>query len=240
MGGLGSRFSSAGYKTPKPLIEVDGLPMFKKAISSLDNIDIPKEYIFVIRKEHVEEFSLDSKIKESLPSSKVVIIPELTRGATETALAAKDELNPESGLIIMDCDLWFSSPSYDNMVSKAIEGVTNIDGGVLTFPADNPRYSYAKINNNDIVTETAEKKVISDNAITGAYFFTKASKFIESAEAMLSNELSDDMKEYYISPLYNIIIKNSGTIKAAYVKDFASFGTPEELNQYILNSQNNI
>jgi CTP:phosphocholine cytidylyltransferase-like protein len=36
VGGLGERFTRARFSTPKPLIVVDGAPMFKRARASLD------------------------------------------------------------------------------------------------------------------------------------------------------------------------------------------------------------
>lgn len=232
MVGLGSRFADAGFDTPKPLIEVDGLPMFKKAISSFDHIDVEKSYHFVIRQEHVDTQSLDKRIKEALPEANIIVLPEITRGAAESALAAKPHLNPDDGLVLLDCDLWFQSESYEAMVRNSLTGTTQIDGGVLTFPADNPRYSYAEIGEDGMVLRTAEKIVISNSAITGAYYFAAVQTFIEAAEELLTQPLSEAMKEYYISFVYSMILQNGGKIQAAYVDQFASFGTPEELADY--------
>lgn len=232
MGGLGSRFSNAGYTTPKPLIPVDGMPMFKKALSSIEDIHTDIDYHFVIRKEHADKLHLDTLITTTLPSANVVIIPEMTRGAAETAYAAAPHLDPESPLIIMDCDLWFKSQSYTNIIKEVLSGQSSIKGGLLTFRADNPRYSYAQIEADDLVTKTAEKKVISNHAITGAYLFESAKVFTHATQLLLEQPLSEQMPEYYISNLYNIILSEGGAIKAGYVDEFASFGTPEELSAY--------
>jgi dTDP-glucose pyrophosphorylase len=232
MAGLGSRFAKAGFETPKPLIEVDGQPMFRKALESIQAIEADKSYLFVIRQEHVDSQQLDQLIKSALPEAQITVIPEMTRGAAETALAAKELLNPDDGLIIMDCDLWFQSASYNQMVQNSLSGQSDIAGGLLTFASDNPRYSYAKVGSDDIVTETAEKRVISDHAITGAYFFAAARDFTGTTLRLLQEPLSDKMPEYYISFLYNILINEREKIQAAYVDEFASFGTPEELEAY--------
>jgi dTDP-glucose pyrophosphorylase len=232
MVGLGSRFANAGFTTPKPLIDVDGLPMFRKALSSLEPIQAEKSYHFVIRQEHVDTQQLDMLIKNALPEANVIVLPEITRGAAESALAARDHLNAEDGLILLDCDLWFKSASYYKMVESCLDGSNQIDGGVLTFPADNPRYSYAEIGDNDMVIRTAEKVVISNTATTGAYFFATARTFADAATELLTQPLNDDMKEYYISFVYGLLLKQGKKIQAAYVDEFASFGTPEELADY--------
>jgi len=154
------------------------------------------------------------------------------RSDIETALAAKPKLEAESGLIVMDCDLWFRSASYNQMVEDSLNNSSAISGGLLTFTADNPRYSYAKFGDDGIVTETAEKRVISEHAITGAYYFATARTFIDAAEELLSQPLTETMPEYYLSFLYNILINEGRQIKAAVVDEFASFGTPEELADY--------
>jgi dTDP-glucose pyrophosphorylase len=232
MAGLGSRFAKEGFRLPKPLIDVDGTPMFRKAISSIQAIHADKSYYFVIRQEHVDSQGLDKLIVDALPEAHVIVIPEMTRGAAETAYLAKASLDPNDALVLMDCDLWFQSANYNQMVEDILSGASDIAGGVLTFTADNPRYSYAKFGADHIVTETAEKRVISEHAMTGAYFFAAANEFVRVAEALLRQPLTDKMPEYYISFLYNILIDEGKKIQAAIVDEFASFGTPEELADY--------
>ena len=232
MAGLGSRFAEAGYTTPKPLIKVDGQPMFLKALSSIENIDTNKSFHFVIRQEHVDGQNLDQLIKTALPDAYITVIPEMTRGAAETALAGASSINPENGLIIMDCDVWFQSKSYNSMVTVSLSDVSDIAGGLITFESDNPRYSYARLDKNNMVMETAEKRAISNHAITGAYFFARADIFTEAAQNLLSRPISNTMPEYYLSLLYNIILDEGKKIQASFVDEYASFGTPEEFDDY--------
>lgn len=232
MAGAGSRFAKAGFALPKPLIPVDNIPMFLKVLSSVADIKADKEYLFVIQQQHVDAQKLDSLIKKALPEAEIIIIPEITRGAAETALAAKSKLNPSDGLIVMDCDLWFRSKSYNKMLADSLKNTSQIVGGLLTFSSDNPRYSYAKFGPDNIVTETAEKVVISNHAITGAYFFATAKHFVDAAKKLMAQPISEKMPEYYISFLYNILIDEGEKIQAATVDEFESFGTPEELSDY--------
>ncbi len=233
MGGLGSRFSKAGFTTPKPLIEVDGRPMFLSAAASIDGIEAPKKIFFVIRQEHVDQYDLKNLIIGKLPEGNITVIPQMTRGAAETAYAAVPELNPDDPLIIMDCDFKFSSDAYNKMAQAVVSGQSDIDAGLLTFESTDPRYSFAETNNTGRVLRTAEKQAISSHAIWGAYFFAKASTFTTAATELLAQPLSNEMKEYYISFLYNIILKNGGKVLATPVDSFASFGTPEEFEAYV-------
>lgn len=229
MAGRGSRFANAGFTTPKPLIEVDGMPMFLKALSSLDNIQANKHYTIIIRAEHEKEYNLTARLKDALPEANVVITDEEPTGALSDAYRAKPHLKPNQGIILLDCDLWFSSQPYYDMVQDSLSGTSNIAGGLLTFEADSPKYSYAEVDENWIVKRTAEKKVISNRAITGAYYIASTEKFIEAADELLARPLSDEMPEYYVSHIYNVLLEKGGAIKATPVEQFASFGTPEEL-----------
>jgi len=231
MGGLGQRFRDQGYETPKPLIQVEGQAMFLKALESFEGLDVPKSYIFVIRADQDREYNLAKKISSLLPGAKVNILDHNTQGAVETCLMAEKDIKPDHPIIIMDCDFRFSSKEYNNKVISAIKD-GEPDGILLCFPSDNPRYSYARLKDQYVV-ETAEKKVISSNAIAGAYYFNKASFFLDAAHKLLKMPTSENMKEYYLSLIYNILIEQDKSIKIARIDDFNSFGTPEELETFL-------
>ena len=54
MAGEGSRFTKEGYTFPKPLISVCGKPMIQLVV---ENLDFDCEYIFLVRKSHVEKYT---------------------------------------------------------------------------------------------------------------------------------------------------------------------------------------
>jgi dTDP-glucose pyrophosphorylase len=232
MAGRGSRFANAGFTTPKPLITVDGMPMFIKALSSLDGIKATKHYTIIIRDEHQREYNLAAQLQQVLPEANVVITNEEPTGALRDAYRAKPHLKPGQGIVLLDCDLWFKSQPYYDMVQDSLAGTSDIAGGLLTFEADNPRYSFAEVDENWMVTRTAEKEAISNRAITGAYYIASTEQFIAAADGLLAQPLSATMPEYYVSHIYNVLLRQGGKIKATPVEEFASFGTPEELEAY--------
>lgn len=232
MGGLGSRFAKEGWSTPKPMIPVDGVPMFRKALGSFDGLPAPRAVTLVIRRELDDAFGLGGMITATLPQAEVVVIPELTRGSVETCLAAAPLIRPDDGVVVLDCDLWFSSPAYLALIAGALDGSRPVDGGLLTFPATSPRYSFAELDGRRVV-RTAEKEAISSNALAGAYFFNTGKLFLDAAHDLVSRP---PVNEYYVSHLYNIILQRGGHVEAAPVERYASFGTPEELAAYAAES----
>ncbi len=231
MGGLGQRFRDAGFDTPKPLIDVNGIPMFKKALSAYNHYQGEKVYIFVIRKDTDDEYNLAQQIKELLPDAKIKVLDHNTQGAVETCLVAEDFIDPELPLVIMDCDISFDAGNYFSLIEEAISK-NSYDGLLLSFDSQDPRYSFAETDSSNIVTRTAEKVAISNNALMGAYFFTKANSFLVAAHKLMKRNISQDMKEYYVSLIYNILIDDGKRIGLAK-GTFYCFGTPEELDQYL-------
>jgi dTDP-glucose pyrophosphorylase len=232
MGGLGSRFAKEGYTTPKPLIEVDSKPMFMKALDSFASVDADDiQHIFVIRTEHDEKYDLANQIRQQLPDAKIVLLDHDTRGAVETCLVAKDVIDDSLPIVIADCDIYFESSQYFEKVNNVENN--GIDAMLLTFTSNDPRYSYVELDDSGKAVRTAEKVVISNHAILGGYFFRSGTLFKDLADDFLSSGLPEDLKEYFMSHLFNILLSRSGSIEIADIDVMHIFGTPEELNQYL-------
>lgn len=232
MGGLGQRFRDRGYEIPKPLIQVNGQRMFLRALKSFDSFAGDKKVVFVVRKDAEDIYGLATSIGKIMPEAQTVILDHNTRGAAETAMVAINALNFDGPLIIMDCDFDFISKDYFDKVANMISEKT-YDGVLLSFKSDNPRYSYARVGGDGFVIETAEKEVISNNALAGAYCFATAGLFEKYAKKLIDSGLSDKRKEFYISYVYSEMLKDGLRVGLADVDSFNSFGTPEELNEYL-------
>ena len=83
MAGDGKRFIDAGYTTPKPLIEINGLPMIVHAAKSLPKADL---WIFICRENHIAEAGIDKVLKAFFPGAIVLSIGYLTEGQASTCL----------------------------------------------------------------------------------------------------------------------------------------------------------
>ena len=183
MAGEGSRFRKEGWTTPKPLIELNEMPLFVRAIQSVAISDVRMKYSFIVRQEHIDEYEIDKQIKGILPEANLFSVEKTTRGAVETCLLAESAIDRKDAVIIMDCDLEFRSTSFLSTIRNVLSRpATEVDGGALvSFESCNPKYSYAEVDENNRVICTAEKKVISNHALCGAYFFSVASGFLKAA-----------------------------------------------------------
>jgi dTDP-glucose pyrophosphorylase len=230
MAGEGSRFLKEGYTTPKPLIMVDNKPLFMHAVDSikLDNTTI--KYSFIVRQEHIDKYNIDTQIKEYIPFANIFAVQQTTRGAVETCLIAESVIANDDAVIVMDCDLRFTSRQFNEIIEASLEQ-NHIGGAVVSFNSNLTKYSYAEIDDNGNVIRTAEKEVISNNALCGAYFFGTGKLFKTVAHKLLL-EANFNKPEYYVSLLYNYILKMGKTVQLASLDDYYSYGTPEELKQY--------
>ena len=230
MAGLGSRFAEAGFILPKPLIDVNGLPMIQRVI---ENLNIDAKYIFIVQKEHCIKYNLIAHLKLMAPGCEVVQVNGLTEGAACTSLLAKELINNNNHLLIANSDQLVKWNSCDFMYSML---ASNCDGGILTFKDNNPKWSFAKVDNNNYVTEVAEKRVISDNATVGIYYFKRGCDYVRFAEQMISKNIRV-RNEFYICPVFNEAIQENKKIKIFPAQEMWGLGTPIDLKHYLLNNK---
>lgn len=234
MAGEGSRFANAGWTTPKPLIELNGQPLFKHAISSVAAEGIKMKYSFIVRHEHIEKYGIDAGIRSFLPEANIFSVMKTTRGAVETCLMAESAIADDDAVIVMDCDLEFRSVKFIEIIKRILSQSANeVNGGALvSFESDQPKYSYAEVGEDGLVKRTAEKEVISSHALCGAYFFSTGRRFKQIAYQLL-DEPDFKKPEYYVSLLYNYMLVAGEKVQLAPMEEYYSYGTPEELQKYL-------
>ena len=226
MAGAGKRFAEAGYTFPKPLIEINNKPMIQWVV---DCINIKANFIFLILKEHQEKYNISSVLKILRPNCKIIEINHLTEGAACTTLLAEKFINNDNPLIIANSDQfikWNSSNVMYNLTTK------KYDGAILTFKSIHPKWSYVKSDKDDIISEVAEKKVISNRATVGVYYWKKGSDYVKYANQMINQNIRVN-NEFYVCPVYNEALKDKKRIKAVDVNEMIGLGTPEDLNVFI-------
>ncbi len=228
MAGAGSRFAQAGYTFPKPLIEVRGKPMIQVVV---ENLNIEANYIFLVQKEHYETYNLKYLLNLIAPGCKIVQVDGLTDGAACTTLLAKEHIDNDAPLVMANSDQFVEWNSNECMYAFSAD---SIDGGILTFKATHPKWSYAKLDENGFVSEVAEKKVISDEATVGIYYWRHGSDYVKYAEQMISKNIRTN-GEFYTCPVFNEAIGDGKKIRVKNIEKMWGIGTPEDLNYFLDN-----
>ena len=83
---------------------------------------------------------------------------------------------------------------------------------------------------NGKVTGTIEKVVVSNEAICGAYYVRNKDIFNEATDTYLEN---CSYKEFFVSGIYNEMVKKGETLKTFRISEHISFGTPAEYDEAI-------
>ena len=228
MAGAGSRFEKAGYTFPKPLIDVKNKPMIQVVV---ENLNIKANYIYIVQKSHREKYNLDTLLNLITPNCKIVEVNGLTEGAACTALLAKEFINNNQPLFFANSDQFVEWDSNEFMYKmNEIEA----DGGIVTFEATHPKWSFAKVNEKGLVTEVAEKTPISNIATVGYYYWKHGSDFVKYAEQMIEKNIRVN-NEFYVCPVFNEAIGDKKEIRTFNISKMWGLGTPEDLKYYLEN-----
>jgi len=224
MTGDGKRFADYGYDFPKPMIPIDGVPMFAYAERQIGIAF--DERIFIVRRDH----DLSHAIKNLYPDAIVIEIDEKTEGTACTLLLAKEHFADGSSMFVSNCDQHIE---WDSTIVKIKMRQATVDGLIATFdsPDLDPKWSYVKTINGR-VSRVAEKEAISSSATCGWYYWKDGRMFIDSALAMIA---ADDRVngEFYTGPVFNYSIALGAKVIPYNVSVMQGLGTPEDLEGWL-------
>lgn len=223
MAGAGSRFFKNGFVMPKPLIEINNKPFFYWSTKSITNFIDVQDITFIVLRKHIEEFKIDLKIKEFFPEAQIIVIPELLNGAVLTCMEGVKDINDNLPIVFNDCDHAFISTEFNTYANCG--DFNELDGGLLTFESNEPKYSFLQMDESGNVISTVEKQVVSNYAICGAYYFKDKDLFLNCA-----NEYLDkcNYSEYFMSGVYNILAEKKKKIANFKCDIHIPYGTPDE------------
>ena len=87
------------------------------------------------------------------------------------------------------------------------------------------------MNKKGFVEQVAEKEKISNYASTGLYIFTKAEQFFKAGQEMIEKE-NKVKNEYYVSEIYNMLLKLNAKFEIDIAEEFNALGTPSDLKKF--------
>jgi dTDP-glucose pyrophosphorylase len=227
--GRGSRFAVAGYSVPKPLIPVHGAPMISLVIANVRPA-VAHRFVFVAQREHLETTALRAVLLASAPNCKIVAIDGVTEGAACTVLAAREHIDNSHPLMLANSDQYVDT-SIDSYL--ATMNVAGADGLIMTFPADDPKWSFVRRDTEGRVVEVVEKEVVSHEATVGIYNFRRGSDFVHAAEQMIARDRRVN-GEYYVAPAYNEMIDEGRSIITHDIgPNMHGLGVPADLDAFL-------
>ena len=186
MAGYGSRFSDAGYLSPKPLIDMFGKTMIETVIDNL-RPQQPARFIFICQREHYRKYGLETIFRRSLGGAwDCVQLDGVTEGAACTVLAAQALVGDGAELIIANSDQIVDCSMNDYLNYARACGA---EGLIVTFPTNETKWSYVRVDTQGYGIQVAEKRVISPHATVGIYYFSAGKVYKDAAHAMIAKNI---------------------------------------------------
>jgi len=237
MAGVGSRFAQEGYVLPKPLIPVSGIPMILRAIRDMPPSD---KWIFVVRKEHIEQYAIHSLILGEIPDAIIIPVETTTEGQACTCLLAERYLRRDEPLLIAACDNGYL---YDAEAHRRLLDDPTVDSIVWTFSrqpvlAANPTaWGWVAMDADGATVKDVSVKTpvsatpFNDHAVVATFWFRRAGDFIDAAKAMMAAN-HRIKNEFYVDSI-PIFLRESGMRTVIFdVKRYIGWGTPADLYDY--------
>lgn len=236
MAGTGQRFVDSMYKDPKPLIKVNGRHIIDYIVRMFDRNE--DDFIFLCNDKHLANTDMMQVLMNLVPKGKIVSIPAHKKGPVFTLIDHMDLMEDDEQVIVTYCDnpyLWDYKAFKKWVKDKNSDGVIMSHTGFHPHRLSTTMMAYMK-QENGIVTTIKEKECYTDNpmeehASTGTYYFGRGA-YIKKYFRKLMDENITYNGEYYVTLVYNLMIRD-GLLVHSYLTDFAMvFGTPEEVENF--------
>lgn len=204
-----NEFYETNFSHPKNLIPINGKHLIEVVIESFRGILIEQNnVIFIISLNESTKYETDKKIKKILPFARFVYTQGNTFGSVASILLSYGFVDLNLPLLILGGDQTLSL-NFESILFKFVQLNSNY---ILTTRIISDKissktpFSYARLDQ-DKIYYIEEKKSISNNALTGIYFFRKANDFfIFSQKYILDNP---EQETFYISQVINLMIENN-------------------------------
>ena len=229
LAGSNQFFNEAEYPYPKPLIEINNKTMIEHVINNFNSIKEEKQFIFIVNNDDCKKFHLDNVLNLLTNyNCKIIKINNETKGAACSAMMAIKFVNDDNSLIIANADQLF-----DDNLEEIKDFFKDVDGGVISFDSIHPRWSYARLDDESFIAETAEKRPLSKHAIAGFFYFKRGQDFIESAMNMIKKDANVNGLYYISSTLNEMVLKNKKLIvKTIDNNKYHTFYSPQKIQEY--------
>lgn len=236
MTGQGSRFKSAGYKTLKPLIVVDGKPIIAHLVDSFPNAT---RITIICAQEHLDSMEIEDKLRSFIPNVSIVGVPAGRLGPVYALTQSADYIDDDEPIMVSYCDY---AQSWDTERFEQQVAKHDVAGAVPAYTGFHPHlwrpnvYAGIRTDKSGLMVEIREKHCFTPNPMdchhsSGAYFFRTGALLKEYSNRLLDtgNTING---EYYVSMIYPLMLEDRLSIAVPEVETFMQWGTPEDLEEY--------
>jgi hypothetical protein len=218
--GLSTRFPNMRPKYT--LTDYKGQMMFERAIQYY----VGKYNVTIgILREHENKYNISKYIQDTYDKLvNIVVLEERTSGPADTVyqILKQANISDDMEFFIKDCDSFFDHiPTEGNYVC-----VSSIaDHEVLKRLASK---SFVISNDQGIINNIIEKKVVSDKFCVGGYKFDKVGLYKQTFEKLKSK----NVKEIFVSHIIQDCLHNNHIFTEKQITNYIDVGTAEDWFEY--------
>lgn len=238
MSGQGVRYQKAGFKEPKPLIPVSGVPMIERLLTAF-----PAHWRahFVLAENH-RETELPPLLKKLRPDCTLHWVPPHTLGpghAVQTALGS-GQIPSNEPVLVSYCDYGMV---WDAAAFERFTKDSECDACVISYRGFHAHYlspvtyAYSRLEG-ESVREVKEKGSFTSDreqeyASSGGYYFRTAALLREALKYQFDQKVALN-GEYYISLTVESLLRARPSTRARVfeIPGFFQWGTPEDLMSF--------
>jgi len=237
MSGFGERFRRAGYKIPKPLIELEGKPIIAHVI---DMFPGECNFIFICNQDHLDnpEYHMKSILNQYCPTGKIVGIEPHKLGPIYAVQQVENLVDANRPVIVNYCDFtcyWNWNHFKDFVIQTKCIGAIPAYKGFHPHSLGSTNYAYMR-ETNGWVDDIQEKQSYTNNRIeefasSGTYYFSSGKVMSESFKATVDDDLNLS-GEFYVSLAYKHLLKQGDPVAVYPLQHFMQWGTPQDVAEY--------
>jgi len=215
---------------PLWLSEIEGGSLLVERVIEAYRQFNPTHFVFAVRQHDVRTHHVDAILRLIVPECGLVELKKETQGAACTALLAIDKIDLDAELIVAN---------VTDMVEVDLRDVVGhfrreqAAAGTIVFDSLHPRYSFVRLNGEGEVTEAAEKRPISRNAVAGFFWLAKAREFVDAAKAVILKD-GHVNGQFYVAPSLNEFVLRQRKVLAWKIKadQYHPLKSAQQVNTY--------
>lgn len=235
MSGVGQRFIDAGYKTPKPLIEIDGKTIIEHVC---DLFPGEEKFTFICNSKHLAETEMRQILRRIKPKSNIIEIPMHKKGPVYAVTMIQDLIDDFEEVIINYCDFgtyWDYTDFLRHTRSRLADGAIPSYKGFHPHMLGTTNYAFIR-EDKQWLKQIKEKEPFTKNrmnefASNGTYYFKKG-KFVKKYfKKLIRNDINLN-GEFYVSLVYNLMVEDNLSISVYNIQHMLQWGTPSDVEEY--------
>ena len=243
--GRGQRFVDAGFREPKPLINVDGQLMVKRTTDSIPELSKESHHklAFAVLSEH-KDFGIEAELMDAYGHDiEFIWFDRVTRGNLETASWAIDKLvksgkwEDTAPVLILDSDNAYNSNDLMGTLADLYIQHYGKDYGLICYfePIDSKtHWCFAQVKSGrcvNLLEKNPAALAVGGKPMVGTFFFNSAKLFLNLASDILMMG-QKTAGEFYMSQAVDLMLDYNMQVFAHQVTEVIPLGTPDYLKLF--------